>query len=337
MEILFIGRFQPFHKGHLKTLISLAKKADLIKIVIGSKQFSFEKRNPFTFQERKEMIERSFKKENLKNFMIFGLEDKNSDSKWFKELIKTVGKFDVHYGGNKHVRAILLHYKKQTKTIKRHKKELSGTEIRKLIVENKKVTKFLTPETLRVIRKTDGFERIKNIKKTNKKRVFTVGHSTRNINDFIDLIKEYGIKEVIDIRKIPMSMHNPQFNAVSLKRDLIKNGVEYKNIKELGGLRQNSKNSMNTFWENNSFRGFADYMQTRNFKKGLVYLMKASAKKRTVIMCAEILPWQCHRSLVSDALVLKGFSVTHIINHNETFEHKINKHAINYRGSLVYK
>ena len=338
MKILFIGRFQPFHKGHLKTVLSLAKKEGIIKIAIGSKQLSFEKRNPFTFEERKEMIEKSLKKENIKNFFVYGLEDKNSDYRWFRELIKTTGKFDVCYSGNKHVKAILLRYKIPIKTIKRPKiKELSGTKIRKLSSENKKVEKFITYETLKVIKKIDGFERIKNINKTNKKRVFTLGHSTRNIKDFLSLIREYGIKEIIDIRKIPMSMHNPQFNAVSLKRILIKNGLQYKNIKELGGLRKASKNSINTFWDNESFRGFADYMQTKNFKKGLSYLMKISAEKRTAIMCAEALPWKCHRSLIADALVLKGFSVTHIINHNETFEHKINKHAKKYFESLVYK
>ncbi len=151
------------------------------------------------------------------------------------------------------------------------------------------------------------------------------------------LIKEYGMEEVVDIRTIPKSRHNPQFNSDNLKAALIKNRIGYKHLKELGGLRKADKNSINTFWENDSFRGFAYYMQTKNFKRGLSYLIKISAEKRTAIMCAEALPWKCHRSLIADALVLKGFSVTHIINHNETFEHKINKHAKKYFESLVYK
>ncbi len=338
MDILFIGRFQPFHKGHLNTILSIAKTADKIKIVIGSKQFSFTKRNPFTFEERKEMVEKSLKKENLKNFTIFGLEDNKSYNKWFRELIKTAGYFDACYTGNKLVKTILTEHNKEVKTITDFRRsKLSGTKIRKLVSENKKVEKFLPYETLRVIKKTNGLERIKNIYKTKEKRIFTIGHSTRNIADFIKIINEYGIKEVVDIRTIPRSRHNPQFNSDSLKEILSKNKIRYKQIKELGGLRRANKHSINTFWKNNSFRGFADYMQTADFKIGLKNLIELSDKNRTVIMCAETLPWRCHRSLVADTLVSKGFSVTHIINHNETLEHKINKHAEKYKGCLVYK
>ena len=338
MIILFIGRFQPFHKGHLDTILSICKGTDSVKIAIGSSQISFAKRNPFTFEERKEMVESSLKAENLKNFLVFGVEDKNSDSFWFKELIKSVGKFEVCYTGNKHVKTILLRYKKNIELTEHFQREkFSGTRIRRLVLLNKNVENLLPRGTLRVIHKIDGLQRIRNINKTGKKRIFTIGHSTRDIEEFVSLMKEYNIKEIVDIRTIPKSRHNPQFNSASLKKDLIKNDIAYKNIKELGGLRKANKDSINTFWKNDSFRGFADYMQTKDFKEGLNYLMKSSVKKRTAIMCAEILPWNCHRSLIADALTAKGFSVTHLINHNEALEHKINKHAIEYCGSLMYK
>lgn len=338
MDILFIGRFQPFHKGHFNTVLSIAKKADTIKIAIGSKQVSFTKRNPFTFEERKEMIERSLKKENIKNFLIFGVEDKKSNNEWFKNLIDTVGYFDSCYTKNKLVDDILTKNKKEVKVIVGFQKnKFSGTRIRKLITENKKVEKLLPPETWKVIKKTDGIERIKNIHKTNEKRIFTIGHSTRDITNFRDIMKEYGIEEVVDIRTIPKSRHNPQFNSDNLKAVLNENGIEYKHFKDLGGLRKADKNSINTFWKNESFNGFADYMQSKEFKEGITKLIELSIKKRTAIMCAEILPWNCHRSLIADLLTAKRFSVTHIINHNETLEHKINKHAERYRGSLIYK
>ncbi len=338
MEILFIGRFQPFHKGHFNTVLSIAKKADTIKIAIGSKQVSFTNRNPFTFEERKEMVERSLKKENIKNFLIFGVEDKNSNNKWFKSLIDTVGYFDSCYTKNRLVYDILTKNKKEVKSIKNFEKnKFSGTRIRRLITENKKVEELLPPETWEVIKKIDGLERIKNIHKTKERRVFTIGHSTRDITNFIDIIKEYGIEEIVDIRTIAKSRHNPQFNSDNLKTVLVENGIGYKQFKELGGLRKASKNSINTFWKNSSFRGFADYMQKKEFKEGIAKLAKLSAKKRIAIMCAEVLPWNCHRSLIADLLTAKHFSVTHIIDHNETLEHKINKHAREYYGNLVYK
>ena len=338
MIILFIGRFQPFHEGHLKTILSICKNKDKIKIVIGSRQFSFTKTNPFTFEERKEMIESSLKNNNFKDFRIFGLDDKNEYKKWFKELVRTVGYFDVCYTGNKLVKKILLDNKRKVETVDYfHIDKFSGTKIRKMILENKNIENLVPKGTLKVIHKTNGIERIRNIERTGSKRIFTIGHSTRDINDFILLMKEYGIEEIVDIRTIPKSRHNPQFNSDNLKTVLIKNGIIYKHLEKLGGLRKVDKNSINTFWENGSFRGFADYMQKKEFKEGVMELLKLSVKKRTAIMCAEILPWNCHRFLIADLLTARNFSVTHIINHNETLEHKINKHAKRYCGSLIYK
>lgn len=338
MKILFIGRFQPFHKGHLNTILSICRGGNKIKIVIGSKQFSFTKVNPFTFEERKEIIELSLKDENLKNFEIFGVEDKDAYSKWFKELVNTVGYFDVCYTGNNLVEKILLENNIRVEKIKEFKRyKFSGTKIRKIILSNKKVDNLVPNGTLKVINRINGMDRIKSININGSKRIFAIGHSTRNIKDFVLLMKEYGIKEVVDIRTIAMSRHNPQFNSYDLKTILFENGIGYKHFKELGGLRKADKDSINTFWENDSFRGFADYMGNKEFKEGINKLIKIALKKRVTIMCAEILPWNCHRSLIADLLTTKHFSVTHIINHNQTLEHKLNKHAIKYRGSLIYR
>ncbi len=242
------------------------------------------------------------------------------------------------YTGNNLVEKILLGNKIRVEKIKEFKRDkYSGTKIRKIIVSGKKVDNLVPKGTLKVIKKINGTERIKSINRNGSKRIFTVGHSTRDIKDFVLLMNEYGIKEVVDIRTIARSRHNPQFNSYDLKAILFENGIGYKHFKELGGLRKADKDSINTFWENDSFRGFADYMERGEFKEGINKLIKLSLKKRVTIMCAEILPWNCHRSLIADLLTAKHFSVTHIINHNQTLEHKLNKHAIKYRGSLIYK
>lgn len=335
MKVLLIGRFQPFHKGHLNSILRLYKDGDLLKIAIGSKQLSFENKNPFTFDERREMIENSLKASNVKNFAVYGIEDVNSDKDWLKLLEKTVGKFDVCYTNNKKVFSIVSDGKKPVKRIKRFGREkFSGTRVRMLIRMRKNVESLLPQGTLKVIRKTDGFSRIRDTSR--KKRMFTIGHSTRSINDFIALLKDYGITSVVDIRTIPRSLHNPQFNAGTLGKKLAENGIDYIIMKSLGGLRKADKDSVNTFWKNDSFRGFADYMQTNEFKKGINVLSNYAKGKRVAIMCAETLPWRCHRSLISDMLLVKGFSVTHIIDFSETREHRLNKSATKRKGSLVY-
>ncbi|MEM0143250.1 MAG: nicotinamide-nucleotide adenylyltransferase [Candidatus Parvarchaeum sp.] len=338
MKILFIGRFQPFHNGHLKTLISFYSNKDTIKIVIGSKQESFTYKNPFTYDERKQMIERSLKKNNIANFKIYGLEDKHSDINWFKELQNLVNKFDILYSGNTKVISIFKKYGVNVRKIKRRKEHgISGKIIRKMIYEGKPVESLLPDATIRTINAVDGFQRIKNIKDIGKNRIFTIGHSTRTINEFIGLLKSYAIKEVIDIRTVPKSLHNPQFNLASLKKSLSKAGINYLEIKELGGLRSPIKDSKNVFWRNRSFRGYADYMQTKDFKEGIKKVLNESKNMRIALMCAEVLPWRCHRFLISDYLICRGFSVTHIMSYNHTIEHKINRHAINEKGILVYK
>ncbi len=153
--------------------------------------------------------------------------------------------------------------------------------------------------------------------------IFTIGHSTRTLPELIKILKSYGISEVVDVRTIPKSRANSQFNEPTLKRALIKHKISYKHLKGLGGLRHPSKNSMNTYWRNASFRGFADYMQTKEFHSALKVLIEIANKKSTVIMCAEAVPWRCHRSLIADALKIRGIQITHIFSENNFKEHKL--------------
>lgn len=151
--------------------------------------------------------------------------------------------------------------------------------------------------------------------------VYTIGHSTRTIGAFIEILKAYGIDEVVDIRTIPRSRHNPQFNEDTLPEFLKHAKIRYLHIAELGGLRRARPDSVNNAWRNSSFRGFADYMQTEEFESGLEKLVELSKRRQLVIMCAEALPWRCHRSLVGDALLVRKiqpvdiFSLTAIKKH----------------------
>ena len=133
-------------------------------------------------------------------------------------------------------------------------------------------------------------------------RVSTIGHSTRPLEVFIDLLKVHGVKMVIDVRTIPRSRQNPQFNLDALPDTLRAAGIGYEHIAGLGGLRHPRLDSPNTGWRNASFRGFADYMQTEEFEKNLEKVIRLSRHKRICLMCAEAVPWRCHRSLIADAL-----------------------------------
>ena len=153
--------------------------------------------------------------------------------------------------------------------------------------------------------------------------IYTVGHSTHSIDQFIKTLQAYKIELVVDVRTIPRSRHNPQFNENELKLDLEQHDIGYLHLKELGGLRHTTKTSINTGWTNLSFRGFADYMQTPEFQKGVELLIETSKLKQTVIMCAEAVPWRCHRSLIGDALVVRNIEVEDIMSEKITKPHKI--------------
>lgn len=142
----------------------------------------------------------------------------------------------------------------------------------------------------------------------------TVGHSTRPIDEFIALLKERGVKRLVDIRKVPLSRHNPQFNRDELPKSLSSAHIGYTHLPELGGLRHARRDSLNTGWRNLSFRGFADYMQTPEFRVNLQELIDLAADRPTAIMCAEAVPWRCHRSLIADALVARGIPVLEILS-----------------------
>lgn len=156
--------------------------------------------------------------------------------------------------------------------------------------------------------------------------IFTVGHSTHTIECFIALLKVYGIKYLADIRTVPRSRH-PQFNSDVLDVSLETEAIEYVALPALGGLRHARKGSPNTGWRNKSFRGYADYMQTPAFGVGLDALIALSRKKRTAIMCAEAVPWRCHRSLVADALGVRGIPTIEILSETSYPAHTLTPFA----------
>ena len=140
--------------------------------------------------------------------------------------------------------------------------------------------------------------------------VFTVGHSTRTIEEFVHLLKAHAIQHVIDVRSMPRSRHNPQFAQDQLSSALERFRIHYSHMSGLGGRRHARRDSTNTGWRNVSFRGFADHMQSQEFESGVAELIKlAESKGPVVIMCAEALPWRCHRSLIADALLVRGVEV----------------------------
>ena len=144
--------------------------------------------------------------------------------------------------------------------------------------------------------------------------IFTIGHSTHPIEEFVDILKAHGIEFVADVRTIPKSRHNPQYNSDTLAAALHERAIGYEHMPGLGGLRHAKKDSVNTAWENASFRGFADYMQTEDFEQSLSALVEMAKKGPTAILCAEAVPWRCHRSLIGDALLARGITVMDIMS-----------------------
>ena len=157
--------------------------------------------------------------------------------------------------------------------------------------------------------------------------VLTVGHSTRALEAFIQLLQAHGVKRVLDVRTVPRSRRNPQFNRELLPNSLGQAKIGYTHLKELGGLRHPLPDSLNTGWRNSSFRGFADYMQTPVFAAGLAKLMKFASRAQVALMCAEAVPWRCHRSLIADALVVQGVRVEHILSATRRKEHSLTPFA----------
>ena len=166
--------------------------------------------------------------------------------------------------------------------------------------------------------------------------VLTVGHSTRSQEDFVALLQAHAVKRLVDVRSIPRSRHNPQFNRDRIASALRRAGISYLHMKDLGGLRHARSDSPNTAWRNASFRGFADYMQTREFAAGLGKLMKIAKTKQTAIMCAEAVPWRCHRSLIADALLAHGYGVEEIVSLKRTRPHVLTPWARVKGAKITY-
>jgi uncharacterized protein (DUF488 family) len=166
--------------------------------------------------------------------------------------------------------------------------------------------------------------------------VMTIGHSTHTLEEFIDLLQAHGATCVVDVRTVPRSRHNPQFNMTSLPQSLKKAGLGYVHAPGLGGLRHAKHDSPNMGWRNASFRGYADYMQTPEFAQNLEELIRMANQDRIVLMCAEAVPWRCHRSLISDGLLVHGvrtediMSATHRQVHTLTPFAKVRGTAITY-------
>ena len=157
--------------------------------------------------------------------------------------------------------------------------------------------------------------------------VLTIGHSTRPIDTFIELLKAHGVQRLVDVRTVPRSRHNPQFEQDALRESMRAEKIGYRHMTGLGGLRHAQRDSINTGWRNASFRGYADYMQTEDFERNLEKLVELAKLKRTAIMCAEAVPWRCHRSLIADALLARGIQAEHIMSATRLEPHELTSFA----------
>lgn len=166
--------------------------------------------------------------------------------------------------------------------------------------------------------------------------IHTVGHSTHSTEEFLALLDAHGIRQIADIRTVPKSRHNPQFWSDTLEADLAEHGLGYRWIRKLGGLRKTSADSPNGAWRNASFRGYADYMQTAEFAEGLAELLDFAGDTPTAIMCSEAVPWRCHRSLVGDALLVRGHEVLDIMSPTQAKPERLTGFAVVEDGVITY-
>ena len=167
--------------------------------------------------------------------------------------------------------------------------------------------------------------------------LYTIGHSTRSLEDFLHLLRMSHIARLADVRTIPRSRHTPQFNRDALQAALPNAGLRYVHLPRLGGLRQSrGSESPNGGWRSAGFRGFADYMQTEEFTRGLDELWDLAAQCRTAIMCAEALYWRCHRALIADAFMVRGGTVSHILSDRKVEDHRMPSFAVVLEGRITY-
>lgn len=168
--------------------------------------------------------------------------------------------------------------------------------------------------------------------------VFTIGHSTRSTDELVALLREHGVRRLVDIRRYPASRRHPHFAAGPLGRALEAAGISYRHEPDMGGRRRGREDSPNTAWRSAGFRAFADHMTTPVFANALVRLEREAAEARTALLCAEAVPWRCHRQLVADLLVARGSSVLHILGRGHTAPHRLHEAArLRPDGTLVYR
>ena len=166
--------------------------------------------------------------------------------------------------------------------------------------------------------------------------IYSIGHSTRSLDEFLNMLRSFDIKILTDIRSLPGSRRFPQYNMENLKTSLEEIGVQYIHLAELGGRRKVKKDSKNNLWNNDSFRGYADYMETEEFENAIVKLEHIALEQPTAYMCAEAVWWRCHRSMVSDYLKAKGWAVLHIMATGKVQEHKYTSPARIVDGNVFY-
>lgn len=168
-------------------------------------------------------------------------------------------------------------------------------------------------------------------------RIWTIGHSTHAIDEFIAARNSFDIRTMVDVRSFPGSRRYPQFNQENLRASLAGAGVEYLHFPELGGRRRAKPDSLNVAWRNEAFRGYADYMETVEFREGIARLLNVAGTRRTAIMCTEAVWWRCHRSLISDFLKAQDIEVTHIMGVGKSEQHPFTSAARIVNGKLSYQ
>ncbi|MFC0681705.1 DUF488 family protein [Lysobacter korlensis] len=166
--------------------------------------------------------------------------------------------------------------------------------------------------------------------------VCTVGHSTRPIEEFLAILHAHQVREIVDVRTIPKSRTNPQFGGDSLRKSLAADGIAYRHVPSLGGLRRPRKDSPNDGWRNTSFRGYADHMATEEFAQGIDELLDAAAVHRVAVMCAEAVPWRCHRSLIGDAVLVRGVPVLDLMDATTARPHVLTRFACVEGSEITY-
>ena len=167
-------------------------------------------------------------------------------------------------------------------------------------------------------------------------RIYTIGHSTRPLDELVTMLRAHGVATLADVRTIPRSRRNPQFEGEALAASLEQAAIRYLHMPGLGGLRRPRPGSLNTGWRITGFRGYADYMETPEFERSLEILIGEAARSTLAFMCAEAVPWRCHRSLLADALTVRGLAVEHILGASATGQHRLTPFARVEGGKVTY-